>query len=372
MNERTVHDPVHNFISLPDVAWNVIDTPQFQRLRELKQLGTAYLVFPGASHNRFEHSLGVCHLADTLIQRIKTTQPELEISSYEIESLQLAGLCHDLGHGPFSHVFDSSFLPAVLPAHMKWSHEQGSKMMLEYLIDDNHIDIPTDQIKFIQSLIDGEPCLSSDRSFLYQIVANKVNGMDVDKFDYLARDCINVGQLPTSDTSRLMKSSRVIDQDLCYQVKEKFNVYELFHTRYSLFKRVYSHKTCTALNLMLTDAFMLANPYFKFSEAISDPSLYLHLTDHVLRDIEMSKLPGLEPAQSVLKRIKVRELYKFVDEVSIEPEFRQIVFERLTPSYIASYCNNVLPEDVRVAIINLHHGMLDKDPVKHIGFYTKF
>lgn len=78
--------------------WQFIDTPQFQRLRDLKQLGVSYYVYPGASHNRLEHSIGVSYLAGEWITHFKTIQPELEISDNEVFLVRLAGLCHDLGY----------------------------------------------------------------------------------------------------------------------------------------------------------------------------------------------------------------------------------------------------------------------------------
>lgn len=104
---KYINDPIHGHIHLPRYVVECMDTPQFQRLRDLRQMGTCYFVFPGASHNRFEHCIGTSHLAGELVERFQKEQPELEIRAEEVACMRLAGLCHDLGHGPFSHVFDN-------------------------------------------------------------------------------------------------------------------------------------------------------------------------------------------------------------------------------------------------------------------------
>ena len=108
MNQMThiINDNIHGHIELQKYLFSIIDTPQFQRLRELHQLGCTHLVFPGATHTRYEHCIGVSYLAGKMLLNIRSKQPELEITDREIMLVQLAGLCHDLGHGPFSHAFE--------------------------------------------------------------------------------------------------------------------------------------------------------------------------------------------------------------------------------------------------------------------------
>uniref|UniRef100_A0A8C9LMQ5 Deoxynucleoside triphosphate triphosphohydrolase SAMHD1 n=1 Tax=Piliocolobus tephrosceles TaxID=591936 RepID=A0A8C9LMQ5_9PRIM len=159
---KVINDPIHGHIELHPLLVRIIDTPQFQRLRYIKQLGGGYYVFPGASHNRFEHSLGVGYLAGCLVRALGEKQPELQISERDILCVQIAGLCHDLGHGPFSHMFDGRFIPLARP-EVKWTHEQGSVMMFEHLINSNGIKpvmehyglIPEEDICFIKEQIVG-------------------------------------------------------------------------------------------------------------------------------------------------------------------------------------------------------------------------
>ncbi|KAJ8659933.1 hypothetical protein O0I10_004159 [Lichtheimia ornata] len=375
---KVINDPIHGHIRLDQYTIDVMDTVQFQRLRDLKQLGSAYFVFPGGSHNRFEHSIGVSHLAGTLIERFQKDQPELEITNDEVKCVKLAGLCHDLGHGPFSHVFDSEVMPRARPGY-QWSHEQASEMMLEYLVDDNNIDIERDHLNLIKDLIAGAPRSQSqfqERRFLFDIVANKRNSVDVDKFDYIERDTHNIGLRSSYDAKRLLMFSRVVNNEICYHHKEVYNIYEMFHTRYSLFKRIYTHRVGKAVELMITDALLHADSYLKISSAVDRPEDYLYLTDDILRMIERSKEPELETSRSIMKRLRTRDLYKFVDEFLIPPEIQgHLTKDKVNVQEIMGYqsTNDNLQEDeIVVAWGKVNYAMKDRNPVDSIRFFSKF
>ena len=111
---KTFSDPIHGTFELHPLCCKFIDTPQFQRLRDIKQLGGTSFVYQTACHSRFEHSLGVAWLASEWGTHLQTVQPELGITPAQVLCLQLAGLCHDLGHGPFSHMFDEHFIKPLM------------------------------------------------------------------------------------------------------------------------------------------------------------------------------------------------------------------------------------------------------------------
>ncbi|KAJ2755798.1 hypothetical protein GGI19_001344 [Coemansia pectinata] len=375
-NSKYVNDPIHGYINLDEQVLQLIDTPQFQRLRHLKQMGSSYFVFPGASHNRFEHCVGTSYLASEVVKGFAQRQPELGIDERDSRCVALAGLCHDLGHGPFSHVFDNEFIPRACPG-MIWSHEEGSEMMLHHTVDENHIDIDEGDIKFIKQLIRGssQP-VGDEKMFLFDIVANKRNGVDVDKFDYIQRDCYNVGVNSSYDFQRLMLNSRVIDDEVCYNAKEAFNLTEMFHTRYSLHKRVYSHRAAKAIEFMLVDALLIADPILQISQSITNPHMYQSLTDEIVRDIERSPAPELREAQDIITRIHTRDIYKFVDEYILPADMASIANSAcINEAKIVGYRSDnddFVERDVLIDFCLIHYGMRKDNPVDRINFYSKY
>ncbi|KAI5827841.1 HD-domain/PDEase-like protein [Schizophyllum commune Tattone D] len=430
-SERTIKDPIHDQIPLPDFACKFIDTKEFQRLRHIKQLGTSYYVWPGAAHNRFEHCIGVMHLAGLLVQHLQQAQPELEITRRDIECVMLAGLCHDLGHGPWSHVWDGLFIPAALPNLEKpWTHEQGSEMMLDHLVAHNNIGRPQSDYDFIKALIAGEhERVPHEKAYLFDIISNKRNGMDVDKFDYLLRDSKMLGMMHNCiDAARIIRSARVIGDQICYEVKDADSLYDVGELRYKLHKKIYHHKTAKAIEYMIIDALILAEPYMKIAHRVFQPDKYLHLTDEIMGWIEANEDPNLKPAQKILERIRKRDHYRRVDHgrfgwfemdmckkyitaEAITKEARQIIEEvrrgvppsadtapsstgaistsapTVDPSAITvdpsattfdptsspkPLTDKDMPDDnVIVALSPLHYGMKDKNPLEGLKFYNR-
>uniref|UniRef100_A0A9L0IHA4 Deoxynucleoside triphosphate triphosphohydrolase SAMHD1 n=1 Tax=Equus asinus TaxID=9793 RepID=A0A9L0IHA4_EQUAS len=409
---KVINDPIHGHIELHPLLIRIIDTPQFQRLRYIKQLGGGYYVFPGASHNRFEHSLGVGYLAGCLVRALREKQPELQISERDMLCVQIAGLCHDLGHGPFSHMFDGRFIPLARP-DMKWTHEEGSVKMFEHLVNSNGLRavmehyglIPEEDICFIKEQImgpletpvkefswpyKGRP---KEKSFLYEIVANKRNGIDVDKWDYFARDCHHLGIHNNFDHKRFLKFARVCEVDsrkhICTREKEVGNLYDMFHTRNCLHRRAYQHKVGNIIDTMITDAFLQADPYieitgaegkkYHISTAIDDMEAFTKLTDNIFLEILYSTDPKLDAARKILKKIEYRNLYKYVGETQPvgQTKIKRESYECLPKEVASAKPKDVLleaelkAEDFIVDVINMDYGMEDKNPIDHVRFYCK-
>ncbi|KZT23172.1 HD-domain/PDEase-like protein [Neolentinus lepideus HHB14362 ss-1] len=383
---RRFKDPIHDYIPICAKTSAFIDTRPFQRLRSIKQLGTSYYVWPGASHNRFEHCLGVAHLARLMAEHLQHEQPELGITDRDMTCIELAGLCHDLGHGPWSHVWDGQFIPKALPG-MKWQHEDASEMMFDYLVRDNNIDIPEEDVAFVKALIAGDPkrCGGTEKPFLFEIVANKRNGIDVDKFDYIARDSHGIGEKGNISLTRLIHSARVIDDQICYDIKDANQLYELCYTRFSLHKRIYNHKTAKAIEYMIIDALLAAEPHMKIAEQVFNPEKYVYLTDDLMSRIEMSEDPELEESRAIFDRIRIRDLYKCVDYKVFEWTYQDLCREYITPEKIVEAAKNLAvtrpttdadvaelsAKHVIVDLCPMHYGMKDRNPLDFIKFYSK-
>ncbi|XP_076023304.1 deoxynucleoside triphosphate triphosphohydrolase SAMHD1-like isoform X2 [Genypterus blacodes] len=412
-SNKVFNDPIHGHVELHPLLIRIMDTPQFQRLRHIKQLGGTYFVFPGASHNRFEHSIGVGHLAGELVKALNKRQPELLISSRDILCVQIAGLCHDLGHGPFSHMFDGMFIPKARPG-IKWKHEQASIHMFNYLVEDNDLKpvmeqhglvLPEDLV-FIKEQIAGPMDTSSsrrkkwpykgrpeDKSFLYEIVANKRNGIDVDKWDYFARDCHHLGIQNNFDYRRFLMFARVIDVDgqkhICTRDKEVGNLYDMFYTRNCLHRRAYQHKVGNIIETMITEAFLKADQFiqiegsrgkmFSLSKAIDDMEAYIKLTDHVFEQILHSSSPELAEAKQILQNIVCRRLYKCLGQTQADEPMT--VTQETSKKWEADLAKSVpqwgvqevqlQPEDFVVSVIVLDYGMKEKNPINKVRFYCK-
>ncbi|KAF5353677.1 hypothetical protein D9758_008643 [Tetrapyrgos nigripes] len=393
LHTRTLKDPIHDQIEINPTLSSFIDTRQFQRLRNIKQLGTTYYVWPGACHNRFEHCIGVSYLSRLLICHLQTSQPELGITERDVTCLELAGLCHDLGHGPWSHVFDSMFIPKAfpdVPPEERWTHEKGSEDMFEYLVRENEIDISDVDKEFIKALIAGDWKRTPDeKRFLFDIVANKINGLDVDKFDYIARDSRMVGDGVNINIGRIVKSARVIDDQICYDHKDVNNIFDICATRFKLHKNLYNHKTAKAIEYMIVDILLLANDHYKIAESVSKPERYIHLTDCLLEKIAASEEEELKEARQLVRRIQTRNLYRRVDyrfmpydlvgpakklitSQKIVDAVQQLVdsgkIEDLDPELDVAALK---PEDVIVDFSTMHYGMKEKNPVDNVRFYSK-
>lgn len=212
------------------------------------------------------------------------------------------------------------------------------------------------------------------------------------RFDYIARDVRAIGDHNNFSATRLIDSARVIEDEICYNIKDANSLYELCQLRFSNHKRIYSHKTARAIEFMLIDALKAAEPVMNIAKQIYDPKKYLFLTDNVKSRIEQSDDPRLAESRAILDRVANRDLYRCVDwYVGKFEQFRSFK-DRITPDVIVDEAkrkyldreslDNACParEDVQslsrehviVDISVIHYGMKEKNPLDFVRFYSKF
>ena len=296
-------DPIHDFVRVNSNELKIIDTPIFQRLRRIRQLSGAHLIYPGAQHTRFEHSLGVMHIASMAGHALNEKGI---VSSDNIQNLRFAGLLHDIGHGPFSHLFEE------LLQKRKMSHEDiGRDIILKTQIGDL-ISANGFNKKFITELAFGD----SKFQFMNEIISG---ALSADIMDYLLRDGYFTGaEHAKIDHNRLTYSLDVYKNKLALEKSALVNFETMMISRYQMFKAVYFHKTVRAGEVMLLESMYLAEEELGLSSISLDE--YLKLTDEVI----LSKLLNLPERNSKLRIAKKiatdylnRNLFKSVFEVSV-------------------------------------------------------
>ena len=304
MAHLDIIDPIHDFVRVYDNELKIIDTPIFQRLRRIRQLSGAHLIYPGAQHTRFEHSLGVMHIASMAGQALA----EKGVVSFDdIQNLRLAGLLHDIGHGPFSHLFEEIF-----EEKRKISHEDlGRDIILKTEIGDIISKNGFDK-KLITKLAFGD----SKLQFMNEIISGVLSA---DIMDYLLRDGYFTGaEHAKIDHHRLTHSLDVYKNKLALDKSSLVNFETMMISRYQMFKAVYFHKTVRAGEVMLLEAMDLAEGELGLSSMNLDE--YLQLSD----DVILAKLLNLPEHNSKLKASKKiatdylnRNLFKSVFESTL-------------------------------------------------------
>jgi HD superfamily phosphohydrolase len=274
---KIINDPVFGFLSIPnDLVYDVLQHPYVQRLNRIRQLGLSYLVYPGAQHSRFGHSLGAMHLMHEAISSLRLKG--VEITEDEETSAMIAILLHDIGHGPFSHVLEHTLVDGV-------THEDISLLMMERINMDLSNVRETD-VQCTKGPLDTAIAIFKNeypKHFLHQLISSQ---LDVDRMDYLCRDSFFTGvQEGRVASERLLKMLDVRDDRLVVQVKGIYSVEKFLVARRLMYWQVYLHKTSVAaeqhLIKILSRAKELAQ---KGHELFCSPALHYFLYNHICFD----------------------------------------------------------------------------------------
>ena len=267
MNDvKIINDPVFGFIKIPrGLLYNIVEHPLFQRLNRINQLGLASVVYPGARHTRFQHSLGAFHLMSEAI--INLQQKGIFIFESEAEAVQAAILMHDIGHGPFSHVLEDTLIHGI-------SHEDISLLMMEEINRSLN-----GQLNLAISIFKGE----YPKNFLHQLISSQ---LDMDRLDYLRRDSFYTGVTEGNiGSARIIKMLNVIDDSLVVEQKGIYSLENYLTTRRLMYWQVYLHRTCVAYEKVLVNMLNRAKALVKQGhDVFASPALHYFLENEVDAD----------------------------------------------------------------------------------------
>lgn len=294
MDGKIIHDPLHGSMKIKGIILDLVKTPEFQRLRGIKQLGLAYLVFPGANHSRFEHSIGAYYVAKRLSE-------ELELPAEEKTLLEVSALLHDIGHGPFSHTFEQIYEHYVKEYdHMRLGQNMilGKADIIEGELEDRER-IPEVLERYGLSPEDVAQLFLGRHGKRY--LGQALHGdVDVDQLDYLMRDAHYTGVAHgIVDFERILKTLKIHDGELVVDEKGVEAVEGMMVARSLMYSRVYFHHTVKIAEGMLTRAleFALEEGHLWDFWKMTDCRVFVELED-------------LEVSREIVQRVKYRNLYK--------------------------------------------------------------
>ena len=267
MNDsKIINDPVFGFIKIPrGLLCDIIQHPLMQRLNRINQLGLASVVYPGARHTRFQHSLGAFHLMSEAVLSLQ--QKGNFIFDSEAEAVEAAILMHDIGHGPFSHVLENTIINGI-------THEEISLMMMEQINNDLN-----GQLNLAINIFKG----NYPKNFLHQLISSQ---LDMDRLDYLRRDSFYTGVTEGNiGSARIIKMLNVVDDSLVVESKGIYSLENYLTTRRLMYWQVYLHKTAVAYEKVLVNMLRRAKYLVRSGhDVFAPPSLHYFLTNEVDAD----------------------------------------------------------------------------------------
>lgn len=320
--EKVFKDPVHNYVHVQDsMIWELINAPEFQRLRRIRQLGTTFLTFHGAEHSRFSHSLGVYEITRRIISQFERSGYEDWPKEERMVAL-CAALLHDLGHGPYSHSIEEAF-------HM--NHEDWTCKILLGETEVNRIlkQISPDFPEKVASVI--------RKDYDKPIVVNLVSSpLDADRMDYLLRDAYFTGvNYGTIDIDRILRMLRPFNGRVVVKESGMHAVEDYLMSRYQMYWQVYFHPVTRSSEILLRQTFRRAKELwqsaYKFAFIIDPlPGLftrdlsvqeYLQLDEALVQTVFMKWRQEEDKILSCLcERFMNRKLYKYVEVEQMDNE----------------------------------------------------
>ncbi|MFA8449830.1 MAG: HD domain-containing protein [Bacteroidales bacterium] len=305
---KILNDPIYGFIKFPfEIIYQIMDHPWFQRLRRIKQTGLTSLVYPGANHSRFQHSLGAMHLMQEAIKVLRIKGHS--INKEEERGALIAIMLHDIGHGPFSHSLENSIVD-------KLSHEDLSEIFMQFFneIFRNELDLALEIFKDKYS-----------KKFLHQLVSSQ---LDVDRLDYLKRDSFYTGVVEgTVNADRIISMLELAEGELAVESKGIYSVEQFIIARRLMYWQVYLHKAVIASEYLLVSILKRAKFLVETGVKVwSTPSLSFFLTN------QLEKKDFNE--QKVLQRFSELDDYDVLASIKVWASHKDKVLSYLAKSII--------------------------------------
>jgi HD superfamily phosphohydrolase len=348
-----IKDPVHGYIYITKPEKEIIDTYPMQRLRRVRQLAGSEYVYPGANHTRFEHSIGVMYLAGKVLENPHISQI---VTDDDVDSCKMAALLHDVGHGPFSHIFEGLLIKKLNKTHedlTNWiikSSEIADKLT-KMGYDPNEI-----------GLLAVGKLHKKNRAFLDQIISSAV---DVDKQDFIVRDTYHTGaEYGFIDVFRLIHALDVLCGNLAVEVGALSALETIIIARIESFKSIYFHRVGRAAQIMLSTAMEKADAELELT-TFETPDEYTALDDYTV----WSALKKCKASQSIIKNLEQRRMLKCVYEKTFYQKdamtsnlFAQEIYRRQIQGEIAKEAkvdsDSVIIDVPTVPSVPYHHSVL--------------
>jgi deoxynucleoside triphosphate triphosphohydrolase SAMHD1 len=370
---KFIKDPIYDeYLHFEKKILPFIDNHVFKRLKNIKQLGALHAVFPSATHNRFEHSLGVAHLGESFIEQLYTNSHPSYKNNTIVQCVKLAGLYHDLGHGPFSHIFDHHVLSTLCPNNPYKDHETRSCLLVEHIFSHltEHTQLSPDMhitgydIDMIKNMIHPT---HNEHIYYNSIIANNVNSIDVDKIDYLRRDAYHIGFDIQFNYKRIMNKVKLINRQIVYNSQVCNDIFDMYYTRYKLHREIYNHIKVKSVELMIADILLNSNDIYNYCSRLDNID-FLELTDTIIENIRYTKekSPEISKSKQLIQNIDNRLFYKCIYKNNTnDTNDRQCAIDFIEDKYSDRKTDDFTITEVT---LNLCNG--SDNPLNKVAFYT--
>ena len=379
-NFHEMRDPIHGFVKLSDKEMKLINTRVFQRLRRIRQLAMTFLVYPGAVHTRFDHSIGVMHIAGRICAKLRELRGN-KVCEEDIVRIRFAALLHDVGHGPFSHVSESlleKYAPAQtrIGATREKIHEKITVDILQTDPEINEI-LSDEERDFVVEMIRGQETQNWQRD----IVSSE---LDADKMDYLLRDAYFAGvKYGMYDLEKLIESCLILDlpdSPLAISSKGIYALEQLLLARYHMTQQVYWHQVSLISTEMIIRGITLAidggnrkiAALYRYDEENREDFLQNYLTSHDEKVIDILRNCAQEKAREIFDRLYRRDLFKMIAELRFKDERDGMVHTRLRALVADSARKRQCEEEIaKLLDITADYVIISRPPIRNLNYVSQ-